>query len=137
MSRTYLYQTLVDDANSTSPGSLKSLGVTGNHIYAGEVDSPEGNAFIILRFGPVAPGMGSVNSESATVWAYRRNSADYLDLDALCKRIRKLFTSIEARQTLEGWITQIEWLGDSNDFPDDVYHAITRNASFTIIASGR
>lgn len=137
MSRTYLYQALVQDANSVVSGSLGDLGIKGGNVYAGEVDSPEGDAFLILRFGPVSPGIGPVNIGPAFVWAYRRDSADYLELDVVLKRIRDLFTAIEAQATAEGWITEIVWLGDSDDFSDDVYHAVARNASFTIVASGR
>lgn len=137
MSRISLYQVLVQDANSVASGSLGDLGIKEDFIYAGEVDTPEGDAFLILRFGPVSPGVYPVTTGPAFVWAYRRDSADYLDIDAVLKRVRELFTSLEAHETPEGWILEIHWTGDSDDFADDVYHAIARSASFTVVASGR
>jgi hypothetical protein len=137
MSRTYLYQALVADAVSIAPGSLGDLGLNPGHIYTGEIDSPEGDLFLVLRFGETTPEIAPVNSGSTIVWAYERQSGDYLRLDKVLKRVRTMFIGIEAQKTNEGWITEVRWLGDSGDLADDIFHAITKNSSYNVIASGR
>ena len=137
MSRTYLYQALVDDADATALGSLGSFGLESSHIYAGDVDTPRGDYFLILRFGPMNRGMDTVNSQTISVWVYDRLNSDYDIIDGMLKRIRWLFEIIESQKTSEGHILEISWDGDSDDLSDDIYHAIARNASFTLVDSGR
>lgn len=135
MSRVYLYQLLKEDAQSTDPGTLGDVGAKPN-LYAGEVDTPEGDTFLILRFGSITPGVDPVTSSALAVWAYD-NSKDYTRIDNMLKRVRTLLEQTEAQKTSTGWITCIDWEGDSDDLADDTYHRITKNSSYTLIDSGR
>ena len=136
MSRTFLYQTLADDADSVAAGTLGAIGLKSANIYTSGIDSPAGDVFLIIKFGGAEPGMAAVNRTNVTIWAYDKDK-DYLRIERMLKRIRQVFESIEAQQTAEGWITAIEWTGDGDDLYDDVYRASTRNTAFRVTDSGR
>lgn len=136
MSRTFVYQTLVTDANSGDPESLGGVGITPASIYASGVDTPRGDTFLVVRFGSVGRGQSVSFRGEFTIWVYDKNN-DYLRIDRIIKRCRYLLESIEAQKTLEGWITSISWSGSSDDLHDDVYRAHVRNAAFAIVSSGR
>jgi hypothetical protein len=136
VSRTKIYGILKQDASATSAGTLGAIGLAPGHIYAGGVDSPQGELFVTIVFGDSQPGFGDVLRTNVTIWAYDRDR-DYLRIEAILKRIRLLFESLDAAQTTEGWITSIRWTGDSGDLSDDVYRARARNADFMMVDSGR
>lgn len=136
MSRTYLYQKLVTDAQSIAAGTLGAIGLKAASVYASGIDTPEGELFIIIKFGDMQRGMAAVSRTNVTIWVYDRNK-DYLRIEQILKRIRQMFESVEAQATAEGWITSIEWTGDSEDLVDDVYRASTRNSAFRVTDSGR
>ena len=136
MSRVYIYNLLRDDALSSAPESLGQLGFEADWVYAGDTDGPEGDRFLILRYGTATRGMGAVNRTNFVVWAYERNK-DHDFVARVLKRVRDLLEGVEAARTEVGWITRIEWAGDGEDFYDDAYRAPGRNSGYQLIDSGR
>jgi hypothetical protein len=136
MSRTYIYQILKQDANSTATGTLGYIGLSPANVYTAGVDSPKGDVFVTVRFDESSPGFGGSNRTNIRVWAYDRDR-DFLRIERMLKRIRTLLESVEATKTTEGWITTIKWTGDSPDLHDDIYRASARNSEFTLVDSGR
>lgn len=136
MSRSYIYQLLKTDAHSTAPGSLGLIGLDPDNIYAAGVDEPRGRRFLIMRYGERTPGVGLSNRTELVVWAYDRDK-DHDYVEAMLVRVRTLLEGIEAQQTAEGWITSIQWTGNSPDLFDDAYRAVGINSGYQVIASGR
>lgn len=136
MSRTFIYQSLKEDALSAAPDSLGTLGLQADNIYSGDVDEPRGRRFIVLRYGERQPGIGPSNRVELIVWAYDRDK-DHDAVELLQKRVRVVLEGIEAQQTLEGWITLIEWTGNGPDIYDDAYRAVGITSGYTVITSGR
>lgn len=137
MSRTLVQGILTADAASASAGSLGTLGVLPGSIYAAEsADSPKSDVFITHRWGNVGVGVGASVPQTLDVWAYDRD-LDYVRIDKILLRVRYLFAAVTAANAIEGWITQIDWQGDSPDLRDDGYHAITRHSTFRVVGSTR
>lgn len=136
MSRTTIYQLLTQDAHSSAPDSLGGIGLHPEHIYAAGLDTPHGDVFVTIRFSTSSPGVGASKRTQFTVWAYDRDR-DYLRIEAMLKRARYLLEGLEAVRTAEGWITTVEWTGDSEDLNDDIYKASARNSTFMMVDSGR
>lgn len=134
MSRTTVYQVLSTDADSSAPGSLGDIGLKKDNIYVSGKDTPEGEVFLLIRFGVRRRGYGGSYPGEVVVWAYDRNN-DYLRIDRILKRIRDILTAVEARKTPEGFITTIRWVSESEDLSDDVYRASARNTLFEMVSS--
>jgi len=138
--REYVFGLVAADAE------LNALGYSAANGYATEApDSPPGGQFWVLRWGvegigvPSARGRGKVTSRDVTLWAYdRQQTFDRVNL--MLKRWQALLDALEAVRTgsgpNDGWITATSWLGDSEDGFDDVYNALLRSSSYTIVASG-
>jgi hypothetical protein len=137
MSRTFLYDLLRTDAALSTPGTLGNLGVLPDSIYAAEAaDDIKHYPFITMRWNIVAKGIGDVTRQSVDVWAHDRDR-DYLQIDAILKRVKVLCAGVQANAAVEGSITQIDWQSDSPDLRDDGYDTVTRNSTYTLIGSTR
>ena len=137
MSRTLIQSILTADANSNTPGSLKSLGADPDLVMAAEsADDIKQWPAIIHRWGNIAKGVGSSKRQYVDIWVHDRNR-DYTRIDAILKRIEFLFSQVGAEDAEEGWVTQIDWQGSSPDLRDDGYDTITRNSTFLVIGSTR
>lgn len=137
MSRTFVQGLLVADANSNVAGSLKTLGVVPEAIYAAEAaDDIKVWPFIVHRWGTIVKGIGASKRQYVDIWAHDRNR-DYVRIDAIMKRVETLFNAVGAEDAAEGWITQIDWQGSSSDLRDDGYDTVTRNSTFLVIGSTR
>lgn len=136
MSRTTIYQLIRQDSSNSAPDALGGIGLLPENVYAAGIDTPRGELFVTIRFGLSDPGMGASKRTQVTVWAYDRDR-DYLRIEAMLKRVRILLEGLEAARTAEGWITSVEWSGDSEDLYDDIYKASARNSTFMMIDSGR
>lgn len=77
-----------------------------------------------------------VRQQGLTIWVYDA-PGDYTRIDKIVRRIREILTDVVAERADDGWITQIDWAGDSGDLYDDIYSAIARTSSFSVISSGR
>jgi hypothetical protein len=137
VSRTFVQGTLEADAAVQLTGSLGQLGVSRDAIYAAEaVDSPNSHPFIVIRWGTITPGVGSMNVQEFTVWVHDK-SQDYQLIDLVLKRIRVLLDGTGPAATIEGYVGEISWQGDSGDTRDDGYHTITRNSLYQLAGSTR
>lgn len=143
MSRAKVYDLLSTDSE------LLALGLTPDTIYGSQsLDTPlnAGAPFLVQRWGgvPVLNTLVTVQStrtlpskrQELAIWVYDK-PGDYARIDAIIKRVRTTLASVEALQTDDGWITQIDWTGDGEDLYDDTYEAIMRTSSYYVISSGR
>lgn len=127
--RTVIAQALMNDA------TLAGLGITSEGVYAGDVDTPQERPFIQLRWGQTTPGLDTVDNRVLVVWVHDR-PGDYIAIDAIVRRIKDIFRSLEATQHASGWILKIEWVTDSDDLTDDGHGTITRTTTHNLVASG-
>lgn len=127
--RTVVAQALLADV------TLQGLGVNPDSLVAGDVDTPPMRPFINLRWDDVNPGVGTVNSRRLTIWVHDAPN-DYELIDSILGRIRTVLNGLEAVRTTHGWLTLIEWNGNSPDLSDDGHGTITRNSSYTLVGSG-
>lgn len=125
---------------------LNALGLNFNTVYAnGAPDSPKERFWAVIHWGPEtsgAPGQrgrGRVTERECALWVYNKDW-EYAPINAALKRWCALMDAIEAMrtgdETNDGWITQCDWNGDSDDSYDDVYEAYFRSSTYTIVASG-
>jgi hypothetical protein len=138
--RAYLFQAVGEDPE------LNALGYSLANGYTGQApDSPPGDLFWVLRWGPeifgvpAARGRAKVTSREVSLWAYDRQT-NFDAINACIKRWQQLLDSLEAVRTgagpNDGWITATYWEGDGEDGYDDVYTAQFRSSSYTIVAGG-
>lgn len=128
---------------STDSELLTMLG-NADYIYSfGAVElssdgTPVPKSFIVLRYGSPAPGVGPVKRNPLTVYVHdsAKKGYDYTLIDSILMRVRKVLLSIIGEHDSSGgWITKIDWNGDSDDLTDFGYGTITKNGTFTAIAS--
>jgi hypothetical protein len=137
MSRIFVNQIIVADAQSTSPGTLGSMGLKAGSIFAAEAaDDIKAYPFLTMRWGITQRGVADVSRQTFDVWCHDRDR-DYLLIDAILKRIRSLLTSAGPGKAEADWVTQIDWQGDGPDAHDDGYDTVTRNSSYILIGSTR
>jgi hypothetical protein len=137
VSRTYLQSVLKADAALATIGTLGSLGLDSEALYAAEsADDVTVFPFLTHRWGPVTKGYGESVRQSVDIWVHDRNE-DYVRIDAILKRVKAILIAVVGAHTAEGWITQIDYEGSSPDLRDDGYDTITRNSTFTVIGSTR
>lgn len=127
--RSLVAQAILTDAQ------LRTLGVTEEALHAGDVDTPPTRPFVQLRWDETGVGIGAVDTRRLVVWAHDEPN-DYERIDAILRRIRVVLTALEAVQTTHGWLTLVEWNGNSPDLADDGHGTITRNSTFTLVGSG-
>lgn len=134
--RQYVWSTLLADA------TLAGYGITSASLFGTNApDSPaaELQRWVILRwFTEEAPLGRDTTSRRRflVVWAYDRQR-DYTYVDLILKRCEEILMPIRAKQyALNGWITQIETGGKSEDLFDPAYDAVSRSWDLTIVASG-
>lgn len=122
-------QRLIDDV------VLNGLGVDEDSLFAGDIDTVDVRPFVVLRWGSTSPGVSTVNRRVLTVWVHDTPS-DYGRIDQIMKRVRVLLESMFAFPTENGWISEVEWVGDSDDLTDDGNQTILRQGNYAIIGSG-
>lgn len=122
----------------TGDATLNAEGVVAASVLADQsVDSPTVRPFLVLRWGPVVRGVGSVQVRDLTVWVHDE-PADFARIDRIIRRLRTLLESaVGMQEGGGGWLVQADWQGDSADLADDAYGTITRNTSFRVVASGQ
>lgn len=121
----------------TGDGTLAALGVVAAGVLSGDVDTPAQRPFLNLRWGGIEPGLSTVNRGTLTIWVHD-DPGDYeFRINPILLRLRDLLLSLVGVQHGTGWLTVVEWNGDSEDLVDDGHGTITRNVSFTLIGSGQ
>lgn len=117
--------------------ALAELGLNAETIFANFTpDAPEGDRFLVLRWGTTTKGIGNVNRIRLSCWAYNR-TPDYGPIaDALLICRTRLATLAGVVMAPGESVLSVDYEGDSDDLYDDGYRAHTRWTSHTIIASG-
>lgn len=119
---------------------LTSLGVVPGGILAGDVDTPTQRPFIQLRWLDGQRGVGvpgaSHDRRILSVWVHDTPN-DYTRVDQVISRVKKVFYDVVAQaDNGGGFVSQIDWFGDSDDLVDDGHGTICRNSTFYVVASG-
>jgi hypothetical protein len=128
--RAYIRGLLLGDA------TLESLGIVSpEQVFAGDADTPMERPFIQLRWGGVTPGIGGVDPRGLVTWVHD-NPGDYARIDAVLRRVKALYAGVYGVAHETGWLTQIDWVNDTDDLTDDGHGTITRNTTHTLIGSG-
>jgi hypothetical protein len=130
--RGYIRSLIIGDAQ------LASLGVVPAGVLSGDVDTPIPRPFINLKWGVTNVGLSTVNRHLLTIW-YHDKPNDYTRILRILNRTKELLTAVEAAQWtdggLSGYITIVEWTGDSGDGVDEGHKTIFRQSNFTIIGN--
>lgn len=132
--RTLIRSALLADA------PLATMGVVPEGVLAGDVDTPIVRPFLNLRWGNTVQGLDVLMPRELVVWVHDE-PGDYSRIDAILPALRRILTGIEATRWTEasgqtGWVSVIEWNGDSGDLADDGHGTIVRTSAFSIIGSG-
>lgn len=119
---------------------IVAAGIVPSAVLAGQIDTPAERPFINLIWGDTNEGLATVNTRLITLWVHD-TPGDYARIDRILFRLRSVLTAIEATSWTEGggqsgWVTAVEWEGDSGDLTDDGHGTIVRTSSYTIIGSG-
>jgi hypothetical protein len=117
--RTYVYQTLQNDAGLTS--------IVGHRIYsAGTVEeTPSRKPFIVLVFEELTPQFEGADIQALTVWVHD-NPGSYLRIGEVLERIR---TALVGPVVATNGVA-IRWDGDSRDLADDTRKTIVKTSSY-------
>ena len=116
---------------------LQGLGFTEENISPNfSPDSPQGDLFMVLRWGITIPGIGAVNRVRLSCWVYNRQP-DYGPIADALKVIRDILPGLDNQvmSPTEAILT-VNFEGDSEDGYDDGYRAYTRYSTHNITASG-
>lgn len=136
---------LVFALNATDP-EMATLGLNVDTMYANEApDSPRERFWAVLRWGletvgvPAQRGRDRVTARECSLWVYDKER-DFTKINQAIRRWCAIMDALEATKTgdgpNDGWITQCQWESDGDDGWDDVYEAIYRSSTYTIVASG-
>lgn len=134
--RAYIFQLITQDVE------LNGLGINADSTFTQHsVDTPQIRPLCILRWGETSEPIVSdfpVHQRVLTVWVHEdRNVGDYGRIDQALNRLRTLLTSVHGVDIGggEGWLSAINWEGNSSDLRDDDAGTITRNAQFRLTGS--
>ena len=127
--RTLIRQVLIADP------TLIGFGVAPGAVLAGDVDTPAERPFLNLRWGATTPGMDVVDRRSLVIWVHDK-PGDYTRIDSIIRRIKSLFGALAGEAHSSGWLSQVEWVTDSNDLVDDGHGTITRTTTHNLVGSG-
>lgn len=99
----------------------------------GAPDTPPERPFVVMKWGETEPGLGVIVPGSARValWVYDE-PADFARIDAVIDRAKRILDAAEHVIGLDGTITQADWVGDSEDFKDDVYECLVRTSVYRV-----
>lgn len=119
-----------------TPG-LAALGYTEATISPNFTpDAPQGDRFMVLRWGVTTPGIAQVNQVRLAVWGYNRQP-DYGPVSDALKLVRGTLGAFGGIVMAPGEsVLAVRFEGDSDDLYDDGYRAYTRWCSHLITASG-
>ena len=99
-------------------------------------DGPEGDRFLVLRWGITNRGISVVNQVRLSVWVYNRQP-DFGPIADALKAVKATLPTLAGVVMAPGEsVLAVDYTGDSDDLYDDGYQAHTRWCSHTITASG-
>lgn len=127
--RAYIAGLLVADA------TLAAQGVVQAGVISGDVDTPADRPFVQLRWGQATPGLSTVDNRVLVIWVHD-TPGDYTRIDTIVRRIKEIFRGVSAQPHETGWITEIQWVTDSDDLTDDGHGTITRTTTHNLVSSG-
>jgi hypothetical protein len=121
----------------TSDVVLQDIGLDPAAVYAGDVDTPAQRPFVQLMWGivPEVPNIAGVGPRVLTIWVHDQPN-DYERIDAIIRRIKSILAGLVGVKHDYGWITQVDWNGDSEDGKDDGHGTIFRTTGHSVIGSG-
>jgi hypothetical protein len=124
-------------AHHCASAVLTGIGYDEPNIYPNfSPDAPQGDLFLVLKWGVTTRGVGVANQVNLQCWAYNRQPNFKPIADAL-KEIRATLPElVGARMSPTEAILGVNYTGDSDDLYDDGYRAHFRYTSHTITASG-
>lgn len=127
MSRSWLYQTMVNDS------TLMALLPGGVHQTTAIKASPEEKPFVIYRTIAHRPGNRGddldVNRIENFLVFVHDVDGDYLKIDAILLRLKALFVNAK---DVEAKVGCVSWLEDSEDFRDEDMGTILRYSRLSI-----
>lgn len=132
--RVKLYDALKNDV------PLTALGFGDGRILTqhDKDTQPTEGAFIVIRVAEAVPSPFKnypSNQRRVQFWVHDRPS-DFEVIDDAIARLKEIMNGLENTQvTGGGWITDVRWEGDSQDFPDDEARTITRYCQWLITGS--
>lgn len=129
--RSLIRSTILADA------SLVSLGVVSAGVLAGDVDTPQSRPFLNLRWSGTTPGLDTVVKRDLVIWVHDQPGDYEAKVDPIIRRLRTLLPSLAGVVHPYGYLTVVEWNGDSEDLVDDGHGTIARTTTFTIVGSGQ
>lgn len=129
--RAYIYDAIRTD------NELHRIGLASEGVFAGDVDTPEIRPFIQLMWGinQAVPSIGGMGPRQLTIWVHDEPN-DYARIDAIIRRIKAIFAQVIAAKHEFGYISVIEWNGDSEDGKDDGHGTIFRTTGHSIVGTG-
>lgn len=134
MSRTAVYQALINDAG------LNAMGIGEDEIfpnYAMDQSPSRSKRFLILRWEePRFTPVMRKGPQRVTVWAHSpvQLSTDFVDLDKILDRVKEVLTAMEHVDGGDGYIvTKVDFTGSGGDLRDNGYETITKNSAFEVL----
>lgn len=119
---------------------ITDLGVASEAVFAGDIDTPTQRPFIQLRWGSTTPGMGTpgrgMDRRGLVIWVHDQPN-DYTRIDQIIRAMKRMFYDLVATPDGAGdWLSQMDYVGDSDDLSDDGHGTICRTSTWTIVGTG-
>lgn len=134
--REFIFELITEDS------TLNDLGINFDSTFTQHtVDTPQIRPMCVLRWANTNPGLTSdfpLSQRILTVWVHDSIAeGDYRRIDQALKRLRTLLTGVAGVNVgnNEGWLSGINWEGDSDDLRDDDAGTLMRNAQFRLTGS--
>jgi len=124
MSRATLRNILANDA------TMQTYIASDDWYAFSAPDTPPNDTFAVMRWDATIPDVGP-GSHNVTLWVYDV-LGDYSRVDAIIARAKDLLAAAVHVSGPDGFITQAQWTGDSQDFSDDVYERVVRTSTYRV-----
>lgn len=128
--RKVVWSALANDA------ALNDLGITDETLFAeSSLETPTDRPFAVTRWSVSTPGFGKAHTRDLTLWVHDEPGS-YNRIDSVLLRAKEVLAEVVAtNEEGGGWVSQIQWLGDSDDLSDDAQGTVTRNSVFRVVGS--
>ena len=117
--------------------TLAGLGVVSAGVLAGDVDTPQVKPWLNLRWSITSPGLAHVTRRGLVIWVHDQPGDYEARIDPIIRQLKVVLTALEGVAHPYGYLTTVEWTGDSEDLVDDGHGTITRTTSFSLVGSGQ
>lgn len=135
-------------AKLTTDSQLNTLGITPANVWQSQtVDAIDADVklFILITWRDRYPGVkgqrgaGRSYEQLVDFFIYSRER-DWDPIRLIAQRLQVMADEIVAVSTgadsTDGWVSCVEWTGETGDSYDEVYEAMSRITGWTIIAKG-